>query len=141
MQDASKEAESNPGWMPLHEAARSRDAELVAVLLDKGSEVDALSDRGGTALHVAVRAGEEPGGAMKTVALLVRHGCNVNAQDENKWTPLHIAAYLSWYRAVRFLILQGADVNARASDGRYPVDLARIANPLNPSVVRAIQDP
>ncbi len=59
---------------------------------------------------------------VRTIGLLVAHGADVDAKDEDGLTPLHCAAYHGYRRAVALLLERGADVNARivlvsAADG------------------------
>jgi len=45
-------------------------------------------------------------------------------QDRLGWTPLHVAAEVSEEERVAALVLQGADVNARAANGQTPLHVA-----------------
>ena len=45
--------------------------------------------------------------------------------SNRKYTPLHIAAYGGHLGIAKLLMLYGADLNARATDGRLPIDMAR----------------
>ena len=47
------------GWSPLHYAATGPEPKIVALLLDRGAPVDALSPDGNTPLMMAARYGEE----------------------------------------------------------------------------------
>ena len=47
------------GWSPLHYAATGPEPKIVALLLDRGAPVDALSSDGNTPLMMAARYGEE----------------------------------------------------------------------------------
>jgi hypothetical protein len=60
--------------------------------------------------------------AVATRAL--EDGANVNATDEDRNTPLHLAAS---YDVARLLVDRGADLNATNSigPGRTPLELAR----------------
>lgn len=60
------------GWTPLLYASRSARPEVVALLLDAGAQVDALTEKGLPALYWAiVRGGEDPVG---TIRVLRAHG-------------------------------------------------------------------
>ena len=48
----------------------------------------------------------------------------VNAKDKNKWTPLHEAVRGSSQAIIELLVEKGADINAEASGGLTPLDLA-----------------
>ncbi len=45
------------GWAPLHHAAATGDCELAAALIYHGAELDACTDGGETALHIAGKRG------------------------------------------------------------------------------------
>ena len=60
------------GWTPLHYAASAADgAEVLAMLLDRGAEVDARAPNGNTALMMAARYG-----AFRSVDLLLARGAD-----------------------------------------------------------------
>ena len=101
-------------------AAKSGDAERVSALLanDK-SLVKARDKDGSTPLHCAVWKGHQ-----QVVALLLKAGADVNAQNENDhWgtTPLHAAAHANQAAIAQLLIDYGADVQATDREGRTPM--------------------
>jgi ankyrin repeat protein len=49
---------------------------------------------------------------------------DVNAKDDNGWTPLHAAAREGHKEIVELLIANGADVNAKDEDDRTALDWA-----------------
>jgi len=51
-------------------------------------------------------------------------GADPNAQEEDGWTPLHLAAEKDSAETVAALLDAGADGGARNQAGRFPVDLA-----------------
>ncbi|XP_013860227.1 protein phosphatase 1 regulatory inhibitor subunit 16B isoform X2 [Austrofundulus limnaeus] len=57
------------------------------------------------------------------VKILLDRGANVNAQDNELWTPLHAAATCGHAGLVKILISHGADLLAVNSDGNMPYDL------------------
>ena len=60
--------------------------------------------------------------STKLLETLVRLGANVNAQDQNKSTALHVAAAFRRKEAVAYLIQMGADKTIRNSQGKAPFD-------------------
>ena len=56
--------------------------------------------------------------------LLLAHGPEVNARDDDSLTPLHGAAQEGYKDMVELLLANKADVNARDGDGRTPLHLA-----------------
>ncbi|GIL75254.1 hypothetical protein Vretifemale_5031, partial [Volvox reticuliferus] len=55
---------------------------------------------------------------------LINHGADVNAPDNNGWTPLHTAAYHGQEEIVRILLAAHANVNARNKSEETPLHLA-----------------
>jgi hypothetical protein len=69
----------------LSAAARAGHTRVVALLLDRGAEVNAVS-RGETALHEGI---DHP----EVAALLVSRGASVSSRDYEGKTPLHDVGY------------------------------------------------
>ena len=76
------------GTVDLHTAALLDDPGLAKAAIDAGAEVDALNDRGQTALHLA---GER--GSVAVAEVLLDHGADPNARSERGDTPLALAAH------------------------------------------------
>jgi len=118
---------SDEHWTALHGVAaamnRSRHASELAVarlLLDRGAPIDISADYGGTPLALAARRGDVP-----MVRLLLQHGANVNAQDEQYGeTPLLQAVSSGSLETVKLLVSHGADVTARNGRGESALSLA-----------------
>lgn len=66
------------------------DAQVVRLLLDAGSPIDAQSSSGQTALMMAVRHEE-------AVRLLLSTNASTDVVDENNWTVLMHAANKGWW--------------------------------------------
>ena len=105
----------------LHSAvANSRDPAIIALLLDRGADIEAeyrhplsggspLSTDGRTALHLAAQFNGEPA----VVELLLDRGADIEARDRRGQTALHLAAEFNGEPAVIALLLdRGADINA-----------------------------
>lgn len=103
----------------------------------KGVNPDSSNEDGLTALHQCCI---DDNGEM--LALLLEYGANVNAEDSEKWTPLHAAATCGHLKLVRcplnplinidndsfpfgsrLLIAHGANLLAVNADGNMPYDI------------------
>lgn len=116
---------SADGFTALGLAAFFGNTEVARMLLDAGADPNFVSKNRMrvTPLHSAV-ANRDATKAYDVATLLVKHGANVNVVQEGGWTPLQQAAAHGYARLVKFLLKEGADVSARAADGRTAYDLA-----------------
>jgi ankyrin repeat protein len=116
---------SHDGFTALHLAAFFGREDVAGILLDAGSDVNAVSTnqtfaRLATPLHSAV-AGRHPGVAR----LLIERGANVNLRQDGGFTPLHAAALSGDAASAAELLRHGADRHLRSDDHRTPADIAR----------------
>ncbi|KAB0796221.1 hypothetical protein PPYR_10282 [Photinus pyralis] len=102
----------------LLEAAARNDIDEVRNLLVREVSPDSCNEDGLTALHQCCIDDNE---AM--LLLLLEYGANVNAEDSEKWTPLHAAATCGHLRLVSILIAHGANLLAVNADGNMPYDI------------------
>ena len=106
----------------IHGAARFGDIEEVKQHLAAGTDVNEKADKIGlTPLHFA--SGE---GHMEVVKLLIAKGADVDAKDNDGWTPL-ISARTK--EIAELLIAKGADVDAKDNDGWTPLHNAVVNRP------------
>ena len=63
-------------------------------------------------------------GDIEAVKQHLAAGADVNAKDDDGWTPLHQATDEGHKEIVELLIAKGADVNATDEDGETPLDHA-----------------
>ena len=75
-----------PGWSPVHYAATGPSTELLAMLLDRGADINARAPDMSTPLMMAVRFGPED-----SVKLLVRRGAEKSYINERDVTAAELA--------------------------------------------------
>ena len=95
---------------PLHLAAKNGFKDLVDVLVQSGSNVNARNfPMQETPLHLATRNGHR-----HIAQFLVQQGSQVNARNNpSRETPLHLASRNGHQQIAEFLIRHGSQVNAR----------------------------
>ena len=92
------------GWTPQHEAALLGLEGATRALLRAGARLDVKEPvNGGTPLQVAAFNGH-----LGVVKLLVQAGANVNARDNDGWTPLSQARDQGFPEVVEWLRTHGA---------------------------------
>jgi len=111
--------QKEPGTPALHSAVKLGRKEIVAVLLDRGADVNIRDAHSSTALHVAAFWGRE-----EIAKLLIEHKADVNASTDRGVTPLHEAARLGSPGVAEVLLAAGAEVNAKDDRGRTPLTCA-----------------
>jgi len=107
---------------PLHLAADKGRPIVVRVLLELDANVNACYPPSYlTLLHLA-----SSGGRLDIVRPLLDHKpeADVNAQDEDGWTALHLAAYNGHEQVGRILLNRGAKGDVKNFEGKTPLELA-----------------
>jgi ankyrin repeat protein len=144
-------------WSPLADAAFAKHFEIMKLLLESGSKVDAPDHRGVPLLvstgffdpavtSILLEAGADPNGAdregetalmkasghgvKQTVKVLIEHHAEVNRKDVKGRTALMHAASGRYSGAIPLLLENGADPNARDYEGQSALDLADKSNNL-----------
>ncbi|KAH9023296.1 ankyrin repeat-containing domain protein [Lactarius pseudohatsudake] len=97
---------------PLHVASYYGHLRVAEVLLDHGFGVDSSDLKG------------HPGRVVRLAQRLLEHGADVNAQNKDRETPLHLASRLRLHEIARTLLENGADVNVKNSEGKSPLQLS-----------------
>ena len=92
---------------------------LVNFLLDKGADVNAISEKG-SALMMAANLGH-----IKIMKLLIYKGADVNAKDDKDTTALMCVSRDGYADIAELLIDKGADVNAK--DGQLGLTALMLA--------------
>jgi ankyrin repeat protein len=101
------------GWSPLHLAAVLDEAEVAALMLQKGADPNDQDYDLQTPLHAVVN--------RKIAEQLVQMGANVDCRDRSGFTPLHVAAADGHPEIAELLLAHGADVDAKDNNGRTPL--------------------
>lgn len=89
---------------------------------------------GATPLHWAATYANHP----SVIAALVEAGSDVEARDEDKWTPLHVAAIYGNPTVVVALLDAGADLTARGQNGWTPLHVVAVARNDNSAMVAVL---
>jgi hypothetical protein len=100
-------------------AAEAGDLESVRQLLDEGTDVDATTASGITALMMAAH-----GGHLSLVRYLLARRADLNAQTKNGVTPLIAAAKEGHLDIVNLLLERGARTDLTLANGQNARDIA-----------------
>jgi ankyrin repeat protein len=114
-----EESDWNLGRTALMWATRNGHVEIVRLLVESGSDVNAKDKVGLTPLMLAVINGH-----VELVRILIGAKANMRAKDRNGATPLIFAVETQNSRIVQELLAAGADVNSKSKDGRTPLVIA-----------------
>ena len=111
--------ERDNGETPLIVAAHTRYEDIVQVLLDAGSTVNAENPHGGTALMAAASRGNPD-----IVQSLLAAGANVNRKGPQGRTALILAAMRGQTSVAQILLANGADPHVETERGQTALSLA-----------------
>ncbi|GAC1694583.1 MAG: hypothetical protein NVS9B5_37490 [Terriglobales bacterium] len=113
------------GTSALMIAATKRSPSLIRLLLNYGAQADLQRFDGKTALHLASEDDEESSpGDLESVRLLLAAGANPNMTDNSGGTPLMNAAHYGNPTIVQALVLAGAKIDARNTEGKTAIEIA-----------------
>ncbi|KAI7284250.1 hypothetical protein KC345_g2374 [Hortaea werneckii] len=105
------------GYTALAHASCGNQVRTVDILLANGADTNIKGELGYTALGAAVGQSDfDPEASEKIVEILLAHGADVDARDEDapSPTPLQQASCKGHKKIVQMLLAQGADPNAQA---------------------------
>jgi ankyrin repeat protein len=124
------------GWLPIHRAAANDRDDIIRLLIEWGSPLEATGTEQWTPLHLA-SVSRSP----RAVRTLLEAGANIEARSVYGRTPLHLAIDPTvtdgLLETVRVLVSAGADRDAADEDGTTPLDEARKAG--NPELQRILE--
>lgn len=145
---ASVNAQDNELWTPLHAAATCGHAGLVKILIVHGADLlavnsdgnmpydlceddptldiieTAMANRGITQAMINETRASVEQRMLGDIQDILREGEEVNQQDSQGATLLHIAAANGYVQAAELLLEGGASMNLRDSDGWQPLHAA-----------------
>uniref|UniRef100_A0A674JV48 Ankyrin repeat and KH domain containing 1 n=1 Tax=Terrapene triunguis TaxID=2587831 RepID=A0A674JV48_9SAUR len=119
---ANIEHRDKKGFTPLILAATAGHVGVVEILLDKGGDIEAQSERTkDTPLSLACS-----GGRQEVVDLLLARGANKEHRNVSDYTPLSLAASGGYVNIIKILLNAGAEINSRTGSklGISPLMLA-----------------
>lgn len=91
------------------------------MLLQHGVKSNATNHRGETALNVVSRGRYDSTDNFRVAQLLLEHGADANAEDNDHDSPLHSASFSGKLEIVRVLLYHGANANAKNDQGETPL--------------------
>jgi len=122
----------NGNQTPLVAAYDCKNVEAMRLLLKHGAAADVRYDSFGLISHDASYRGH-----VAVMELLLQHNADVNAGDEDNWTPLFWASSVGGrVNVVQLLLERGADINAQSTDGATSLSQASLRGHLD--VVRVL---
>ena len=101
------------GWTPLHSAALYGYPELIRTLLQFKADKDTKDSMGQISSHLP-SSQRRPSAAGP---MLKRQDMDINAQDMDGFTPLHLASGGGQLEVVRLLVEHGADIDVKDKAG------------------------
>ncbi|KXZ55566.1 hypothetical protein GPECTOR_2g1115 [Gonium pectorale] len=119
--DASAPAPEKKLIANLHDAAKHGDVEAATRLIEEGADVNALSDKGISALGVAVGFNR-----LDVVKLLIAKGADLSFRDPKKNTIMHYAAGYGRMAIAKALLAAGAELAAENDAKQTPVAVAKL---------------
>jgi ankyrin repeat protein len=130
---------SNKGKTPLYMACGDNyiDGALVEFLIQRGIPVSVQNKQGRTPLHVAIC-----NVLTESIRVLITYGADVNAEDYEKNTPLHLLdrqwCITDIMDIIHLLMANGVEVNRKNKNGKTALQLA-IQNNLHSEIITLLE--
>jgi ankyrin repeat protein len=102
-----------------HALVRGRSRELLRLICNHGLEMNAVTAKGETAVHLALLEGR-----TELLSALLEGGASAEIVHPTGWQPVHLALQRGDVRALRTLLAHGANPNGKGANGRAAMDLA-----------------
>ena len=120
----------------LHIAISYRQADIVALLLERKAKVDITDKSGDTALHCAMQLSlTNTDLESNIVTLLLKHKANTKSTNKSGETALHRAVRIENPNIVALLLEYNADVTVIDNDGKTAFDYALT----NPDILKLLE--
>ncbi|XP_034142653.1 unconventional myosin-XVI [Esox lucius] len=103
----------------LQDAIIRHDDKEVLHLLKEGASLNTPVSSGGSLLHLCARHDN-----LFAAEVLIERGLNVNLQDEDLWTALHVACVCDHENMLMLLLLAGVNVLLQDVNGNIALDYA-----------------
>ncbi|MBN1864672.1 MAG: ankyrin repeat domain-containing protein [Victivallales bacterium] len=111
---------------PLIQAVKSKDLEIIRLLLRSGADVDAANSMGVAPVMIAIFDSKDDD--LSVLELLLQSNADLQTRDKSGNTPLAGALAAKRNKAAEMLVKYGADVNSPRTDGATPVIVAVAMN-------------
>ncbi|XP_055925747.1 putative ankyrin repeat protein RF_0381 [Argiope bruennichi] len=105
-------------------ACFSGNADLITFLIKRGADVHSVSKYGDSALYFAVYGLNTKVSDFRYLDILLDAGCDINCQNNNGFTPLHLASSRGNLCLVQYLLLKGADPTISTAESILPYEIA-----------------
>jgi ankyrin repeat protein len=124
---ANCESSGIAGSTPLHLAVVNGIPDMVSIFTPFYMNMDAKDNLGNTALHSILRDPNYLDNRNIILQLLIDNGADVNARNNSRDTPLHLAARNNHRTSLEMLIRAGAEVSVINDSHQTPLHCAVLA--------------
>ena len=115
--EAEIESHNSAGRTALTYAATYNHLEAVKTLIDRYLKTNSLL------FLESCKTGEKI--VLVTTLILIDSGADLEAKDQNGWTPLFWAARFGYTEVVKLLVSKGASKDLKDNNGDTPLSIAR----------------